>query len=490
MLSFRPVRCNSPHASISKMSQKHFTRRALLAGAAATTMLGQGSSRLNLLMITNDQHRADCLGCYGNPVIQTPNLDRLAREGMLFENHYVQTPQCVPSRASLHTGRYPHVHRTPSNVYLLPESEETLAKILNQSGFRTAAVGEMPFAPQHYTGGFGQIIATGKEYNAFLESQGWRGNVSASRAALLEQQKVLAGQQFQAAPVPWPAEMDETAFYAQRACSFLTENRSNPFFLHVNFRRPHHPFDPPAPYDTMYKGCRFPASHQRPGEMENKPPTQQKAIRNSVGFDLTTLTPAALDRVKAYYYGMITLNDHYIGVILDHLRSLGLEQNTIVAFNADHGEMLGDHGLLFKGAYMYDEVLRVPLIIRAPNGTRAGSRVADLVEEVDVLPTLLEMLGVPAPMGIQGKSLLNSPAKSAVFAEFPTIKMVRTKDWKLVHYPHASFGELYDLKNDPHELNNLFADTKYPTQRAEMQARLSDWLIDSADPKLPPTKFT
>jgi arylsulfatase A-like enzyme len=464
------------------MSETQFTRRALLAAAAATTALGQ-ARRPNLLMITNDQQRADCLGCYGNSVIRTPNLDRLAREGILFENHFVQTPQCVPSRASLHTGRYPHVHRTLSNAYVLPESEETLAKLLNRSGFRTAAVGEMPFAPQHYTGGFGQILAAGREYDAYLRSRGWRGNVSADRAALLEQQKVLASRQFQAAPVPWPAEMDETAFYAERACSFLTENKSSQFFLHVNFRRPHHPFDPPAPYDTMYQGARFPASHQRAGEMENKPPTQYKAIRNSVGFDLTTFTPDALDRVKAYYYGMITLNDHYIGVIVDHLRSLGLDQNTIVVFNADHGEMLGDHGLLFKGAYMYDEVLRVPLIIRALDGMRAGSRTSNLVEEVDVLPTLLEMLGVPAPAGIQGRSLLSGPAKSAVFAEFPNIKMIRTRDWKLVHYPHASFGELYDLQADPHELNNLFADTKYAAKKAEMQAQLADWLIDSADPK-------
>lgn len=469
------------------MRETQFTRRALLAAIAAGSALGQGS-RPNLLMITNDQHRADCLGCYGNSVIRTPNLDRLAREGMLFENHFVQTPQCVPSRASLHTGRYPHVHRTPSNAYLLPESEETLPRILNRSGFKTAAVGEMPFAPQHYTGGFGQILASGKEYDAYLQSKGWRGNVRADRAALLEQQKLLASQQFQAAPVPWPADVDETAFYAERACTFLTENQANRFFLHVNFRRPHHPFDPPAPYDTMYKGCRFPASHQRAGEMESKPPTQQKAIRNSVGFDLTTLTPTALDRVKAYYYGMITLNDHYIGVILDHLRLLGLERNTIVVFNADHGEMLGDHGLLFKGAYMYDEVLRVPLIIRAPDGMGTGSRISNLVEEVDVLPTLLEMLGVPAPAGIQGKSLLHSPAKSAVFAEFPTIKMIRTKEWKLVHYRHASFGELYDLQADPHELNNLFVDTRCLAKRAEMEAQLADWLIDSADPKLVPNK--
>src|SRR5207244_2844390 len=127
-----------------------------------------------------------------------------------------------------------------------------------------------------------------------------------------------------------------------------------------------HPFNPPAPYDKIYLGAKFPASHARKGEMDNKPPQQKAAIEKSVGFDLRTMTPEALDRVKAYYYGMISENDKYIGTILAELDLTGMRDRTIVVFNADHGEMLGDHGLLFKGSYMYDGVVKVPLIIRAP----------------------------------------------------------------------------------------------------------------------------
>ena len=244
----------------------------------------------------------------------------------------------------------------------------------------------------------------------------------------------------------------------------------------------------------MYAGAKFPASHKRDGEMASKPPSHQKALESSVGFDLRTMTPADLDRVKSYYYGMISENDKYIGAILAELKQAGLEDRTVVVFNADHGEMLGDHGLLFKGSYMYDPVLQVPLILRAPGKLPSGVTVDALVEEIDVLPTLLELLGVEIPAGVQGKSLAplakdpRRPHKRAVFAEFPTIKMARTTEWKIVHYPKAAHGELYHLTEDPHELNNLWADRGHAAARAEMEALLFDWSLESQDPKLAPVR--
>ena len=457
------------------------TRREFLTAAAGATLAAAASGpKWNLLIITNDQHRSDCLGCYGNSVIRTPHTDRLASQGVRFANHFVHAPQCVPSRASLHTGRYPHIHRVPTNSYILPETEDTLAKTLNANGYRTACVGEMPFAPRAYTGGFQQVLASDPEYNKFHAAHGLHHPTGEGP--------------FQAQPVPWTDDLDETAFFSGHAREFLKANRETPFFLHVNFRRPHHPFNPPAPFDKMYLGADFPPSYVRKGEMDNKPPGQRAAIEQSVGFDLRTLTPAALDLVKAYYYGMISENDKYIGTILDELKAQGLDDRTVVVFNADHGEMLGDHGLLFKGSYMYDGVTQVPLIIRAPGKIAAGTVVDSLVEEVDVMPTLLELLGVTAPLGVQGKSLMpvarnpQAKHKDAVFSEFPTIKMARTKEWKLVHYPKAKYGELYHLSEDPHELTNLYADAKYAPARAEMESVLADWFIASQDPKLAPVR--
>ena len=452
------------------------SRREFLGSALAAAPLAQGAdagNRWNLLIITNDQHRADCLGCAGNPVLKTPHTDALAADGVRFANHFVHAPQCVPSRASMHTGRYPHVHRVPTNAYMLPESEITIAKVLNDHGYQTACVGEPPFAPRSYLGGFQKMLASNRDYDKFLASKGLK--------------YPEASGPFQANPVPWTDDLDETAFFADHARQFIRAKRQAPFFLHVNFRRPHHPFNPPAPFDKMYEGAVFPASHARAGELANKPPQQQAALENSVGFDLRTLTPAALDRVKAYYYGMISENDKYIGRILDELKSAGLADRTIVVFNADHGEMLGDHGLLFKGSYMYDSVVQVPLIIRAPGKLPPGQVNDALTEEVDLMPTLLQLLGLDIPLGVQGQPLTGK-AKAAVFAEFPTIKMARTKEWKLVHYTKARHGELYHLSEDPYELTNLWADPKYAAARADMESVLTDWLASSQDPKLAPVR--
>jgi arylsulfatase A-like enzyme len=476
------------------------TRRqfaALVAGGAVAPALERFSIAAapeprNVLIITNDQHRADALGCMGNPIIKTPAIDRLAGEGVIFDRHFVQAPQCVPSRAALHTGRYPHVNRTPSNLNRLPDTETTLATILTRAGYVTATVGELPFAPTQFLGGFGTVVASTADHDALLTAQGWKGaRVAADRRGLLRDHEARSRAQFQASPVPWPEALDETPFFAEKACAFIAAHRQRPFFLHVNFRRPHHPFDPPAPYDRLYEGAAFPASHKRDGEMANKPPGHQKALEQSVGFDLRTLTPTDLDRVKSYYYGMVTENDTHIGRIVDELNRQDLARKTLVIFNADHGEMLGDHGLLFKGGYFYDEVVRVPLILRAPGRVAAGKRIPALVEAIDVLPTILEVLGLPVPKGVQGRSLLpviegSGRGARAVHAEFANIKMIRTDRWKLVHYVRAPYGELYDLQQDPYELMNRHDDPAAAGPRHEMESALADWLIESEDPVLRP----
>jgi arylsulfatase A-like enzyme len=454
--------------------------RPAQAGAAA-----RNPRPVNLLMLTTDQHRADCVGCYGNSVIHTPALDRLAREGVRFSGHYVQAPQCVPSRGSLHTGRYPHVHRAVTNRFRLPGRERTLAAVLNERGYLTASIGEKPFAPNNSTGGFRRIYG-GPEHDALLRKAGWPGEKLRDYSEGLKRP-------FQAYPAPWGEELDESSVFASLAVDFLRQNRAQPFFLHVNFRRPHHPFDPPRPYDRMYEGVAFPPSHRRENEMAKKPPEQRRALESSVGFDLRTMTAEDLRRVTSYYYGSITLTDKCVGRVLDEVDTLGLAGNTLLVFNSDHGEMLGDHGLLFKGSYMYDELLRTPLIMRLPGRLPAGRVLDTMVQEIDQMPTLLQLLGAPVPEGVQGRSLLplieqrsGLQWNETVFAEFPNIKAVHTRDWKLVYYPGKPYGELHDLRKDPHELENLWDEPSRGGARQEMMARLADWLISSQDPLPPP----
>ena len=232
----------------------------------------------------------------------------------------------------------------------------------------------------------------------------------------------------------------------------------------------------------MYSGAAFPASHRRDREMDNKPPSHAKSLENTAGFDLRTMTAKDLERIKSYYYGMISLNDKYIGRMLESLAGLGLAERTVVVATADHGEMLGDHGLLFKAGYMYDEVVHAPLMIRAPGKLPAGRRINALTEAIDIMPTALDLLGIRASARVQGRSLLpviegKQAGRQEVHSEFPTTKMIRTADWKLVHYVRAPYGELYNLREDPHELYNLYDDPGHAKVKSEMKSRLADWLV-------------
>ncbi len=473
--------------SYAMLTRRHFIELAAAGVVAPLAGAGQGRNpqSTNLLILTNDQHRADCVACYGNSVVRTPAADRLAREGVRFSDHYVQAPQCVPSRGSLHTGRYPHVHRAFTNRSRLPDREHTLASTLNERGYLTASIGEKPFAPNESKGGF-QLISGDAEVNAGLRKAGWNGE------KLKEFQEALK-QPFQTVPAPYPEELDGSSVFASLAVDFLRQNRAKPFFLHVNFRRPHHPFDPPRPYDRMYEGATVPPVYRRDNEMANKPPQQVSALASSVGFDLRKMTAEDLRRITSYYYGSITLTDKCIGRVVDELDSLGLASNTLVVFNSDHGEMLGTHGLLFKGGYMYDDLLRTPLFLRLPGKVPAGRALDAMVQEIDLMPTLLGLLGAPVPEGVQGRSMIPLIEQQqgvrwneTVYAEFPTIKAVRTRDWKLVYYPGKTYGELYDMRNDPHELANLWDDPSRAQARHEMMGRLADWLISSHDPLPPP----
>lgn len=466
------------------MTRREFVSAPMLAAAARPR-------RPSLILATFDQLRFDALGCTGNPVIKTPAVDALAARGTLFTNNYCQTPQCVPSRMSIHTGRYPHTHRTLTNSYLIHDDEPTLARILAAQGYRTVVTGERPFAPRYQMAGFQRRLEAepGKDHGTLLAKHGWAGaNIPAANAAKLAEFKRLHDTRYQASAVPWPEELDESKHFADLAIEFLSEKSDKPYFLHLSFRRPHHPFDPCAPYDRMYMGARFPETRKKAGELDNKPPAQQRAAKSLAGFDPSAISSEDMDLIKAYYYGMITLTDKHFGRVLEKVDF----ENTLVVFTADHGEMLGDHGLLLKGSYMYDQVVHTPLIF-AGLGLPQGRVVHALTESVDIAPTIGEILGFNTPYA-QGRSLTRlfkdpkASHKQAVHAEFPTVKMVRTSRYKLVHYPGASYGELYDLSKDPNEYDNLYADSRYAEARAEMYKRLSDWLLASQDPMRAPVQ--
>ena len=451
-----------------------------------------GERRPNILFITTDEQRFDCLGAYGNPVIRTPNLDRIAEQGVRFDRGYVQNPMCMPSRMSLMTGRYPSEHGCNINCVGIPPHEQanTFMQALTDAGYMTAAIGKMHMMPKWGPFGFQYLdLVEGKadqnnQYIDYLKAKGLNGKQHEA-----EPDEVPPGTRTNALPV----EDTIDGFVGRRAARWLEDwDGAQPLFLWVSFSNPHFPFDPPAPYDTMYDPDEVPGPAWREGEMDDKPP--QRQLQQERGYD--QYSDAELRRVIAHYYGNVTLVDDQVGDLLEILDRKGLTDDTLIAFTSDHGDHLGDHRLLHKsGITFYDVSVRVPYLIRYPAAFPPGVVCEALVESIDLPATFLDVAGVAPPPGMQGRSLVGLAEgqiddwRDDAFSEIDLhlnprmhgpndpgsrdyVAMVTTRAWKYVHFPNLGIGELYDLVNDPQELTNLFYDPAYADKVAEMRLRL------------------
>jgi arylsulfatase len=498
--------------------------------------------RPNVLLITTDQHRADCLGAYGNRAIRTPNLDRLAAEGVRFDRAYVANPVCTPSRASILTGRFPRAHGAWNVGVKLPEDEVGLSHVLGAEGYRTAILGKAHFAPILEPAPPGRYDS--RAFWAANPECDWHGphygfetarlaiahggatghyaqHLRRSAPEVLE----LFGPARALAPPSgahesWksavPAEHHVSTWVADLTIDYLERERERPFFVWASFPEPHHPFSPPAPYCDMYDPLRVPLPPRRTGDLDDKPPHFGAYYRRELDridyrsewalglagladADLARMPERHLREIVAHYYGMITLVDDQVGRILGAVERLGLRERTIVVFTSDHGELLGEHGLLLKGPFHYEGLVRVPLIWRWPGEIDGGQAVSGLANLVDLAPTILELTGVPAPAGVQGRSLApllrgrTARVQDATLIEncekpgVLNVKTVVTERWKLTYYAGRPFGELYDLVDDPHEYVNLWDHPGHAADRDALLRRLLDLLVETEDP-LPPRR--
>jgi arylsulfatase A-like enzyme len=305
-----------------------------------------------------------------------------------------------------------------------------------------------------------------------------------------------------------PPEMHSSNYIGDRTVEFLEQTADKPFFLHVSFPDPHHPFTVPAPYDTMYDPDEMPAPIPPLTETSNVPSfhldtyfarnyrihNKDKGVDRVIGTKpepYYEYTLADWQKTISLYYGMITLLDENVGRILDTLESTSLADNTLVIFTADHGEYLGDHGLYGKGL-PYHPSLNVPLIFSGPN-VQADTQIDNVATTLDIVPTIYDTAQIAEPEGVQGqslKSVLNGQElafRKSVLTEndddFVPMKMrtLTTNDWKLTYYANEPFGELYDRKNDPQELNNLWNAPSYAELRTELMNRLLEEVICSFD---------
>jgi arylsulfatase A-like enzyme len=463
----------------------------------------------NIILIMTDQQRNDTIGALGFPYMETPNLDRLAREGATFEQCYCTAPSCVPSRASFFNAHYPHTLRVYHNGC---PWEHSWVEQFQVAGYHTVNVGKMHTGPMDAPCGFDQrFVVENKdrplhlnrphgnfydEWDKFLNSSGvCKPSRHSYRAEHPEYETALGAYE-------WPLEekYHPDVFVGTMAEWFIEQREStSPLFLQIGFPGPHPPYDPPGRVLRRYDGVEIPVPDVSEEEIANQPPPhaayRQEMIRGNHDAVRWHERPTReqLLRLRRHYAANVTLIDEQIGRVLQALEQRGYLENAIVVFFSDHGDCLGDHGHIQKWT-MYDCITRMPALASAPGRLPAGKRVDELIQQMDLAPMLFELAGLEPPPGGSTVSALSvalgeRPGRKVVFAEHSAdnilrevkfITMVRARDWKLVHYLDQPWGELYDLSNAPGEVRNLWNDPAHAYVRDELLAVLRDWRIRGA----------
>ena len=473
--------------------------------------------RPNILWICTDQQRYDTLGAQGNGHVSTPRLDSLWRSGTAFTHAYCQSPICTPSRASFLTGTYPSTcHNTRNGNARFVDRFPLVTRLLADAGYDCGLIGKL-----HLASAYGRIEPrTGDGYRYWRYSHGPRDDwpVGHDYADWVRQHGSVLGELIKD-PAGVPAPLHQTTWCAERTIEFITEPRAadTPWLASVNIYDPHPPFNPPQEYRDRYAPAAMPGPLFRDSDLaqqerlaavdfqsRGRPPDnldirspvipESPGREGSPGADAraggrSNLPPHATARdartLQAAYYAMLELIDDQVGRMLDALRDSGQADDTLVLFTSDHGEMLGDHGLIQKGCRFYEGLVRVPLILAWPDTIRRGLVSDALVELTDLAPTLLQAAGAPVPEWMQGRSLLPLASggadprrhRDAVLCEYfdaldapdaTRATMYRERRYKLVVYHGHGLGELYDLEQDPGEFDNLWDDPAHAALKADL----------------------
>lgn len=464
--------------------------------AARTKELHVNQQPPNILMIVTDQERYDILGCNGSAICETPNLDQLASSGVRFDHAFTPTALCSPARGSLLTGLYPHSHGVLNNMHDEPAitteldvNHATSAKSLRSAGYRLGYVGKWHL---------GRVLGPDRHHFHDDFSAAYDIALAESDRPLKDVHEAMVGRApMQIAGVdPRPIVDTDTYSVTESGIKLLHtySDLDKPFMLRVDYEGPHHPYMPPEPFASRYNPADIPAWENFLDNDPGKPAAHARLLRQR---GVQGMTWDQWQPIIALYYGFMTFIDAEIGRLLNALEDGGLADNTVVIHTTDHGDMTGSHGGQFnKGPIMYDELYRVPLIIRDPRLSSAGHTCPAMVSTVDLMPTIVELAGVDVPDGVEGSSLvpflgdtdLDDPARTSVFGEYHggewglySQRMVRTRTAKLVYSPHGT-DELYDLVADPHELTNLIDIEASQPLLTELETLLVEWMRRTKDP--------
>jgi arylsulfatase A-like enzyme len=473
----------------------------------------------NIIFIMADQLAAGSIGCYGSKVNSTPLIDRLAEKGMRFDRCYASATVCAPNRASILTGRSPVIHGVVANNLELTADNPTYPQVLQSSGYRTGGFGKFHHTcmslphPENFKrlgfdetmisedpkwGGYLDWIKTDhpEHYRAALSmcwdlpfvDQKLRDENADAIAEYLKEKKEQSDWRLMYGS-PLPKELHQTTFITDRAMDFISRHTDNspdkPFFCFVSYVDPHDPYDPPAPYDTMFS----------PDEMQEPLPSTwiqhgNEILRESrkfCNYESIADNPQAVKKLRALYHGSIRFIDDQIERIVRLAAQRNLAENTIIVFTTDHGDMIGDHGLITKGVKFFDKGIRCPLIVCGKNVKTGIS--GRLVCSLDLFPSFCDFAEVPATNRppLEGKSFAqeccgneNDDCWPEVTVESPyqegesAVRGIITDDnWRFTAFELPETGEMFDLNTDPDEQNNLFYNPQFKDKKIKLFERLT-----------------
>lgn len=462
-------------------------------------------SRPNIIMIVTDQQRYDSIKALGFPYMTTPNLDRLVEEGTVLTNCHITAASCVPCRASLFKGYYPHTTGVLRNGQ---PWGRTWVEQLRDAGYRCVNVGKMHTIPYNAGAGFHERYVV-ENKDRYMEGRWYFDEWDKALAAhgLKKQQRVLYRKRDdykeRLGAFEWelPEHLHSDVFVGNMAKWWVeTYPVTQPLFLQVGFPGPHPPYDPTPRFAEPYlERNDLPIPKVTAEELDALPPPLNEKRQHDVEVDHDSVvwsldpTPEQLQRLWAYYCANVTMIDEKIGELLESLRQQGYLENAVVLFFSDHGDCMGDHGLIQKWS-MYEAVTKTPVIAWAPGRFPAGATIDGLCQLFDLAPTILELAGCAVPESFEARTLLPAldgrdwQPREHVFCEqagdvnltgTEFITMVRSARHKLVHFKGAAYGQLFDLEADPTETLNLWDDPALQGTKATLLAVLRDWLIES-----------
>lgn len=477
------------------------TRRGLLhiglGGIAMTGLAAQPArKRPNILFLMSDQHRGDCLGADGNKAIRTPNLDRIAGEGVRFRCAYTAVPSCTPARAGLLTGLSPWHHGMLGYGRVADSYRNEKPKLLREAGYYGLGIGKMHWFPQRNLHGFHKTLLdeSGRsetpgfvsDYRQWFRQEAPDSNPDATG---------LGWNEYAAKPYALPERLHPTRWTGDTAVEFLQGYKGEePFFLKVSFARPHSPYDPPERFWKLYENADLPkavvgkwAERHAQGARATGKPLPKDTWRGDLG-------EAQVRRSRQGYYGSVTFIDEQVGRILDALEKRGWLENTLILFTGDHGDMTGDHHL-WRKTYAYEASARIPMLARWGSellDAKRGQVLRQPVELRDILPTFLDAAGASFdPQRFDGRSMLGLiRGKADAWREFIDLEhdvcyaqenhwsALTDGRWKYIY--HAMHGEqqLFDLQADPGELSDLASDPAHAATLRLWRGRLVEHLAE------------